>query len=251
MRVCMDNVSAESTVKAAIKALKRAVRYGKLAERALADLEAGKPVDRKVPVVYANPSLNWKASEKIQRHPTIHLCRFPEYEPVSRNDIPNWDSLTIEIGAKEKGTHGGMTFDQVPVYLVGTGLSLVKKEGNGPPTAAIERKKLAAPLDRALIGRIRLLNKKTTLSVRGKDGNFSVVKISRHNSSFIAHAAAHLLCRWDFFDYMVSADATDHVPQRMFDIRSNIPKWMEEDGTAMRLVNTLFDQIEVLKVMSS
>lgn len=240
MRFCVDNDSDPKRVAEAVRALRRTVRLGRRAEKALKALEEQGHFDGKVPVFV--PA--WK--EYLAE---IHT--FPAYQSVSRDDVPDWKSMSLDFGERSENSYGGATFHTVPVYLKGRALCMERDE-SGLLTGRIVKKLQKAKIYSANLGECRLKsNGAVTFAHRHFKG---VVRVRRKIGSSeraqsdalrFAEIVAQCVVKID----RGGPDEYKKIPQHLIDLQAAIPAWLIEDGHVERMFNSMLDTIEIVKVM--
>lgn len=249
----VDNDSKDETARAAIRDLKRMVRYGKLAERALGDIKTKGSHEGRVCVVHKDHYLS----------AVVH--RYPAFQPVSRSDLPDWAGLTVVCGEVEKGAYGGSTFAKMPVYVDGRGLCHARESntGNHPTgklTSRVVKTKLRLGQNFARLGFCRLKSNGEVTFETDHRWNHLVGKVfrikrnveasdkTRLEAAVFAKIYAHALVYCgENYEY----GGKENVSQKMLDLREAVPGWLMEDGMIARMFGDMLDSIDVSRVFGA
>lgn len=241
----VDNNSDPEAAQEALRNLRRTIKLGKIAERALKAIQTEGHYDGQVVVV----------SRDVYYGAQVH--RFPAYQSVSRADIPNWDQLAVVCGDKTTGSHGGSKFDQVPVWLQATGWAPDRDE-NAVPTGKWERVRLGERLARARLGNCRMKKggevtfDPSTMLGFSPEGVFRIKRNPDASSKTRAEAiqfaklVAHCLVNCGMSHEW---QLRQKCPQKLLDLQRVAQHWLIEDGIVKRMFNDMLDAIEVVKVM--
>lgn len=249
-RFVVDNNSDPEEARKALRDLRRTAMMGRRAERALKAIEAEGHYDGQVVVIVFDGHYGYYSA-------VPH--RFPAYQPVSRADIRDWEQLSVVCGDKTTGSHGGIKFAQVPVYLQATGWAPDRDE-NAVPTGKWERVKLGLKVHRARLGDCRMKSNgevtfcPSTLFGHLSNGVFRIKRNpdasdkTRQEAAFFAKIAAHCLVDCGMrHELKLQAKC----PQKILDLQAAVQVWMLEDGIVKRMFNDMLDSIEVIKVMEA
>jgi hypothetical protein len=238
-RFCVNNSSNPDVARRAIVELKRTVRFGKRAEQALEALEREGHFDGKVAVFTRDC------------YYSAAVYRLPAYQPVSRDDIPEWDGVSVECGEKRMGHHGGAKFHTVPIYLSGTALLVQTND----KSVKVARKPQGLKIATAMLGECRLKSNKTvTFAANSRyrqTGSVFHIKRdideTRYEAGEFANIVSQALVQFDGHDWA----ARSSIPQKILDLRAAVSEWLIEDGKIRQMFNSILDAIEVVRVMES
>lgn len=244
-RFCVDNNSDPGAVRQAVVDLKRTIRLGKRAEKVLQALKQDGHFDGKVPIV-SKGGYGYVAS--------VH--KFPAYQPISRDDIPEWSEISVECDERRTGEHGGSKFYTVPVFLKGRALCVQLDEDNlsaGKIVQKLQKLKIAS----ARLGECRLKSNGTvTFAVSDRYHCDAVFRIRRNvnasaqakaDAMAFANILAQALVQYENQDWHAKA----RIPQKMLDLRQAVPAWLIEDGHVERMFNDMLNAIEIVNVMGT
>jgi len=249
-RFCVDNNSDLQRAVEAVRDLKRMVKLGRRAEKILTALQEEGRFDGKIPLVT-------KAVRDPYYNVVVH--NFPAYEPISRDDIPDWDNLSIECGEREEGSHGGSKFWEMPVFLRGTALAMELKNDTGY-TGRVVKVKMHVKQHRAKLGEARMKSNGTVTfdpNSRYANGrgvfrikrNVEASDKTRQEAEAFAKVVARCLVN---FSLEVSSyygmQNQCKIPQKMLDLQAAASAWLLEDGHVKRFFKDILDVIEVCKI---
>jgi hypothetical protein len=245
-RFVVDNNSDPAEAKQVLRQLRRTVRLGKIAERALKSLEERGSFDSRVVVLHREYGYYCAAVRKLSA-----------YRPFSRDDVPGWPELTVVCGKKTIGSHGGSRFDQVSLWLLGTGFA---PRRHIKPVDQWEQVTLRKGVPGARLGTCRMkANGEVTFVVSSslEETTNCVIRISRNPG-----ASAKSLAEAQRFARVVAACLVDvgrphelelfkKCPQYLTDLRRAAPDWLIEDGHVHRMFNDILDAVAVVRVMEA
>lgn len=240
MRFCVDNQSDPDKVKEAVRALRRTVKLGRRAEKALEALRTHGHFDGKVAVFGTWGGARYSAE--------IHT--FPAYREASRSDIPNWEQICIECGECEKGSHGGATFRQAPVYFKGLALDLERDESmvlTGRVVAKLQQAKIYS----AKLGNCRMKsNGQVTFAPESRYCSKGVFRVRRDPREEEIAQFAEVLAKC-LVKYGDGYRESEKVPQHMLDLRKEVRGWLIEDGFIPGMFADMLNAVEVARVMGA
>lgn len=238
MSFCVNNSSDPRVVKAAIQALRRTVKHGKRAEKVLKELETNGYYDGKV-LAFAKFSKKFLAT----------TYAFPVRKCILREDIPGWKELSLDFGECRFGSHGGMRFKTMPVYLLGKSLNLgLNSDFN--PTGKIFARPQSSKIPSALLGECRMKSNGHVTFAPGSStmnrGKVTRIRKSprRDEATVFAKIVTEKLVNFNGVH-------PNLVPQPMLDLKKEVPLWLIEDGHIDRMMASMMDMIEVVKVMDA
>lgn len=242
-KFCVNNRSDPKSVTEAVTALKRMVRFGKRAERALKELETEGFFDGRVPVM-----------DPCYKSYSARVVRFPAYIPISRDDIPGWKDMTIDFGELHKGSHGGHEFRQFQVFFRGTALAAETEDYTHTGKILYEPQKHGVKTSQLGYCRIKS-NGSVTFApcFCGYPNVPSVIRVKRNPEAsdktrtealqFATMLAYVIIQCNDGYGY-----DREKIPQQLLDLRVALPVWLVEDGIVRRMFNEILDIVEVTKV---
>ncbi len=222
----VDNTSNVKAITEAVEGLRRMVALGKASEEALQSLEQNH---------HYNKIVGWATSGT---HPAIRFSRFPRYQPISRDDMPNLADLRLDLTTGYRSQYGGHKCDEYPVRLCGEYYIYHKDEslsmepiGNG---------------DGVVIGKLRV-NKNTISWIQNGRYTFPVTEkrktveatIARVRASYGAiEAVANTIGEW-----IIVADSKREesfcLNQKAKDLKRMAPKWLIKDGHVLRMLEDI------------
>lgn len=232
----VDNNASDAKCAEMIEALRRTVKYGKMAEKALRNIRENGFHDGKVPCAHAHPY-------------GMEVHRFPKRVAVDRSMIPEWKSLSVACGEIRETRVCGRPIKTLSVYLVGIGLRPdfadaktvhVRKIAHGPgrPHSKIGDARLKKS------GEITLDTRHGVMRIRRSSGAYEGAM--RDAARFAALTAQILVGTEDLSPY-----CRGRCPAQLLDLEAQIKAWLIEDGIANRMANDIFDAAEVAKIMSA
>jgi hypothetical protein len=245
MPICVNNDSDPRAVKAAIRDLRRTVRLGKIAAKALVELKENKPYNKKVVLTTYN---------KYKKEYGSKVALFPEVKEVSRKDIPDFENLTIEFGKVVSTRMGNNTVKEVGVFVRGIGISLKVEYDESIRQSKLKKTKVQLDSSTyvARIGTLRIKKKGLSFQPNKSYVEVSVfelaprplaVKSVLNDEVVIARIIAKIIV-----NYTVSKQS---IPQKYLDLEKEAEKWLVEDGVTERMIKDMFDHVHVSKVMES
>jgi hypothetical protein len=251
---CVDNQSDPKKVQRALKDLKRTVLLGKLAEKALKALKKGEPHDRPVLTVRTRRVVGeydpvYRRGSTREYETSIH--RFPALRPVSRQDLPDLDKLSVEFGSFKKVEVAGWILSEAPVYLSGTGLLMKVDESTMRYTGKVARVVFNSETDLALLGTLRIKKKGLSFipNTVYSNGCNNIIELSAGREwTRLAEIVAGVLVN---FNSTATSQRRSLIPQKMIDLQRNAAAWIIEDGIVHRMIQEMKNQVEVLKVMET
>lgn len=226
---CAGNLSDPKVVKETLLQLRRMIRFGKLAERSLKKLREDGFCDSRTPVV--ERSKGWGDVYGLR------LVRFPKKVGVSREDMPDWGNVSLKLGETFPTRHSNRPLVAVKVFLCGTVLNQ-KSDEDGIPIGGFDVVKA-----KELIGSIRML-KGQRLSFVDND-SVTILKNDAKTEAFIARLVAKNLVNFCGSTYR------NEIPQKFLDLKKFSKEWLIEDGIAKQLLQSIFDSINILKVLEA
>ena len=105
---CVNNSSDPEDVKEAIHALRRMIRYGKLADKALQQMQTIGYYNGRVPCT--------QQKSRTYGNPGVRYHKFPAYKSISRDQIPGYRDFRISISERKESYKHDTKFD---VYFEG------------------------------------------------------------------------------------------------------------------------------------
>jgi hypothetical protein len=230
---CVDNSSQPEYATATLHELRRTIRYGKIAQHALRQLQTVGHYDGRVPCTHQRSGYN---SAKVDVH------KFPKLEAIHRGLIPGYQDFQIRLSEKKSSYyHKRAEFDVIfdglyTCWDAETQQSVVKHTGDEG----------------------------------GYGGEFGKVRVCTNHISFIAsnvrqeHVKIFHNCNLPGADdqmilfaravaTMVFVDIrwkTDY-PQQIVDLHKNLPRWLVEDGFCRRWFREIRDHVAVASVMET
>lgn len=205
---CIGQDSDEERLQEALVGLRRMIRYGRLAEKALRNLRTQGFCDCQVPVAT-------RIREGYPGH--IQAVRFPAFVNVTRADVPDYGQFKFQFGKAVKGEHGGQMTDEVQVRLHATGWCQHFEEWK----------------PRSLhVGNARLKRNGETVFVSNRSEGIDkegVSKLYKAGDSTNAKLAYLTIAR-TFAHHMVRMYKEQDVSQPFTDLREKLADWLVEDG---------------------
>ena len=241
-RFVVDNRSDPEAVREAVTDLKRLIRLGKHAEKALQKIRSEGHYDGRVATVGCSCPGGYLSA-------SIH--RFPAYVPVFRDMIPGWENLAIWCGEVGVDSHGGTKFPTISVHLSGNGFSMNSEK----PGFTFPVQFDAIPKGQSRIGFLRL-KKNGDVTFTPVHGYASpVIRVWRNPELSKTRAAmaefARIVAKKLVHGGEPYEQSRINVPQWMIDLNREAAGWMVEDGIVKRMFNDMLDAALVVKVIEA
>lgn len=232
--------SSDEGRKESIKALKRTIRIGKLAERALKNLREKGSHDASTLVVVRRAGMSWELDEDYYYYTQVY--RFPAAKPIDRSDFDP-GAIELKFGDVSTEFHGGVKMKSIQLYLAGAAIKFAPKLGV---------KTVDLPLVEMRLGTLRLkANGEVTLRPDHRFPSKEVFAIKRNYSNsekgtFGARMLARLISQthiqWRPHQQVM-------VPGHLVGLRSLIETVLIEENHIEKLINEILDYVSVFKVM--
>jgi len=228
----VDEDVTEGGAKLALVQLRRMIKLGKLAERAMADIRSQGYTNRTVPIA------NRTVPQWNKMHSTVvSIVHMPRREPVSRADLTDLSKLQIALGIPEEDEYSGNPCIVVPMSI--KGIMLTQTEQGLAVYDAVEEERSC--------GRLRI-NKN---HVSWLEGNYSeaqkVYWEYRYAQAKSAPAFATALSR-----VIVNlGEGVDKRCGKTVMLHDQMPQWLCDDGHVARLFREIIEFCKVVKVMTA
>lgn len=229
---CVDNSSQPDEIKVAIHNLKRSIRYGKLAEHALQQLQTIGHYDGRVPCVQ---------TKLIYDKSGIVSHRFPKLEAIHRGLIPGYQDFQIRLSDKKEH------YKRASYDVLFSGYYTKYDEDT--------KKIVVAHTDddhshSGHIGRVHVCSNHISFhasSIRQDTGKiFHNCNLPGADDAMMLFARA--VAAMVFMDMRWS---TDNYPQQIVDLYKNLPRWLVDDGFCRRWFREIRDHVAVASVMET
>lgn len=242
-RLCIGNESDPEAVRDAVRGLKMMARLGRRAQRALESLERDGEIPERV--VWLKVGDTW--SNGLERLQVRTSGPWLRHRPVSRDDVPGWSDISMDLGSVEEDTISGSVVKCFQVGLSGTCLWWNREEQE------VARRGLGSPSRKfsGSIGYVRL-KKSGSPTFDPDHGHWDVPpddrKVFRISSDeAVARIADLAACRL-VTPSLMSYD--DSYPVLMKDLRREIPKWLVEDGMAQKWRDQICEWASSVRVVA-
>lgn len=235
----VDEHSDDETARKVLLQLKRMARLGKVAERALKEIEEKGFCNRQLPVAFASKD-SWKKqadSSYICTHDISHV-KFRKREDISRADLGPMDQIHIEFGGMRDGHYSAFSNKEAPLLLRGPFRRQINVEGE------LETQELSVEVGKVRINKSHLSFVEGTYS--GKTHQvYKAQGVSPH--ALVAYKGM-AEC---FVKAIVDTTPGISMSARTHDLRTTAPQWLVEDGHIERLCQEIHKTIRVLEVMEA
>ena len=227
----VDEDVTEEGAEQALLQLRRMIKLGKLAERAMADIRAQGYTDRTVPIASVIES-KWDHSHST----TITVVHMPKREPVSREDLPDLSKLQVALGTPQEDTYSGNPCIVVPMSIKGPLMTQTEQGLAVYKTVEEERK----------CGRLRI-NKNHVSWLEGDYGDSAQKVYWEYRYAMAKSAPA-------FAEYLAKVivnlgPGVDKRCGKTVMLHDQMPKWLCDDGHVQRLFREMIEYCRVTKVM--
>jgi hypothetical protein len=230
---CVNNSSDPEDVKEAIHALRRMIRYGKLADKALQQIQTVGHYDGRVPCT--------EQKARGYGHPGIQYQKFPAYKSISRDQIIGYKDFKISLSEKRDTGNPNIEFD---VYFEGfythfddEAMKFVTKHTNDKDYLN-------------LVGKLRVCS--NYLSFRASySTKLPAVKIFNNCNLPGANAAMLSFASAVSYAVFLGIQWLTNVPQQTIDLHKNLPAWLIEDGFCRKWFREIRDHVAVASVMET
>ena len=239
----VDEDSSPEAAARALTNLNRMVRYGRMAEKALAEIKSFGFSNRLAPGAeqagsrYGRSAASSPGSGQICK---ASFRRFPKIEPFGPSDIGDTSLLRLELGAIEDTQYSGHPCKEVKLLVAGP--MIVQKAFKSG------RSEYYTTEDSRSVGGIRI--NKAHLSwlepARYSYGRAHPIRKGKYDPSSVdvfALALSKII--------VALADSEIGISAKTLSIQNTAHLWLGADGTADRLFKSIYDLITVAEIMTS
>ena len=241
-RFTVDEDSATLQATQVLKELRRMARFGRMADKALKDLETQGFCDRLVPVA-GIPSNDWGLHNETKKKVEVHFVRLPERLDFSRADLGPFDKLRMEVDIAKNTKYSGNPCLEVPLFLAGP---MATQTVSGRAVYSIEE-------SRRDVGFIRI-NKSglSWITPRGMAQKvYKETKYSGAQESIKAFAAAlsNIIVIKKFIVSSIPGQQL-LVAAKTLKLQKHAAEWLIEDGHAERLFLEISNLTRMSEILS-
>lgn len=243
----VDENSEPEVAAEAMKDLRRMVRYGDMAKKALREIKQNgyydglTPLSSKAGQSWQNKYSKVPTRDRKQSH--IQFVCLPRRIEISRSDLGDLSQLRVEVGSVEEGSFAGHTTRVVPVYISGPFTFQVQTE---KPIFEIKEGKCQVGQIRINKGYLSWISPTGAVHRLYKDTKYPGAK---DTIRAFAMALSKSLISTE------SADPEDteglRPSAKTLDLRSHAWNWILNEGHAERLISSVFNLVHVADVMGS
>lgn len=230
---CVDNSSQPDEIRGALHNLRRAIRYGKVAESALKQLQSVGHYDGRVPCVQ---------QKMVYDRSGIEVHRFPKLETIHRSHIPGYQDFQIHLSEKKssyyhKRAEFEVIFDGLYTQYDEDEKKIIVKHTGEPGAHSGE------------FGKVRLCSHYISFypSSLRQDTSKIFHNCNLPGASDAMYSFAAAIANVVYADIRWKTD----YPQQIVDLHKNLPKWLVDDGFCRKWFREIRDHVAVASVMET
>jgi len=234
----VDHFSDDKSARTQLLHLRRMARLGKVAERALADIERQGYTNKLLPVAVVRKEAWRQQNGGLPFSHDVQHVRFRQREDISRADLGPMDQIHVEFGSMKDGYYSAFKNKEAPVSIKGPFRRQVNAQGQ------LVTENLSVE-----IGKVRI--NKSHLSF--VEGSYNGTAWQVYKSIKVS---PHALAAYKGIAICVAKAIVDTAPNiaksaRVHDLQTNAPDWLVEDGHIERLCQEIHSTIKILEVMEA
>lgn len=230
----VGNDSREYFILQALDGLRLLAQMGREAQEALDGLEKSGSWNR--PTFWAQAN-----QYNPKEHPKLKRNRFPEYRPVSPDDLPGLADAYLELGRGKRSSYGGHKCVEYSLCLRAIGIRDVMLD--------TKKKRLVARPVKNLVGFLRVSQKTISyvensaqkLTTIKKDVEAMVREVEKADGAISALSIR-------VATNMVSCDSNPWT-QKGRDLQTAAKIWVKSEGHALRMLQQVIRDLQVKNVM--
>jgi hypothetical protein len=239
-----ESIDAEMAEKA-LKNLRRMVRYGRMAERAMKSIAQKGYYDGLTPLADGIEPFYGGRFSQGKKKSEIRFARLPMRQPISREDLGPMSDLRLELGKIENTSYSGNSCKEVQLYINGP---MAIQQKSALPVYTIEE-------DCRKIGSVRINKGHLSWLENDRNGNsggawriYKEMKYAGARDSLVAFAkgVSLMLCVRDKGD-----DGTLVYSAKTLELQETAWEWFLADGYAEKFFREIHELIRVAEVMDS
>jgi hypothetical protein len=239
----VDESISQEDAEEALRDLRRMIRYGRMAERAMKSLQEKGYYDGLAPLAPETDQLHRGQYSVGKQKSDVRFAHLPKRLPISREDLGPMAELRLDFDKVETTSYSGNPCKEVKIYLEGP---MAFQVASGLPKYKIDE-------DRRQIGKIRI-NKghlswlENTASGYGEGSAWRVYKEMKYAGAQESLAAfskgASLI--------LVKREDSDHVfAAKTLELQATAWEWFLADGHAERFFAEIHQMTKIAEVMDS